>query len=93
MEKEKPKFRVQDVHTGHTLFECSIADSEKAYGFAAEMEEMGLDVQVIAPTLTDTLSSSLGLSNEQRAELEKTLEEEIESHGSCCFEESDSTKH
>src|SRR5687768_16030130 len=88
MEKEKPKIRVQDVQTGQTLLECSIAESERAYEVAAQMEEMGLDVRVAAPTLNDTLSSSLGLSHEEKAQLEQSLEEEMESHeSSCCFED------
>jgi basic membrane lipoprotein Med (substrate-binding protein (PBP1-ABC) superfamily) len=93
MEKEMPKIRVVDNHTGQSLFECSVEESEKAYTFAAQMEEMGLDVIVESPTLTDTLSVSLGLSLEQRAAYLKSMDEEIENHeGSCCFEEKDSSK-
>jgi hypothetical protein len=88
-----PKIRVVDNHTGQCLFEFSVEESEKAYTFAAQMEEMGLDVIVESPTLTDTLSVSLGLSLEQRAAYLKSMDEEIENHeGSCCFEEKDSSK-
>lgn len=88
MEKEKSKILVRDVQTKATLFECSIQESEKAYQFAAEMEELGLDIEVIAPTLTDTLSNSLGLSAEQKATYKESMEEEMEHHeGSCCFED------
>lgn len=73
--------------------ECPVTESEKAYAFAAEMEEMGLEIEVISPTLTDTLSESLGLTKEQLQEYKNSMEEEIEAHeGSCCFEESDSEK-
>lgn len=99
MEKETPstsKIRVIDQHTGQTLFECALDQSEKAYQFAAQMEEMGLDIKVVAPTLGDTLSQSLGLNNEEQRAYRDSLEEEIDQHeGSCCFEESkpDQLKH
>lgn len=94
MEKEKSKILVRDVLTKATLFECSISESEKAYQFAAEMEELGLDIEVLAPTLTDTLSNSLGLSAEQKATYQQSMEDEIEQHdGSCCFEDADKKIH
>lgn len=93
MEKEKSKIIVRDVHTQQTLFECSMNEAEKAYAFAAEMEEMGLDIEVINPTLSETLSKSLGLSKEQLQEYKESMEEEMEHHeGSCCFKENDSEK-
>jgi tRNA A-37 threonylcarbamoyl transferase component Bud32 len=93
MEKEKSKIIVRDIHTQQTLFECSVNESEKAYQFAAEMEEMGLDIEVVSPTLSETLSKSLGLSREQLQEYKESMEEEMEQHeGSCCFEENDPEK-
>lgn len=89
MEKSKPKILVRDVQTQAVLFECAIEESEKAYQFAAEMEEMGLDIEVVSPTLGETLSNSLGLSKEAQEKYKESLEEEMDSHeGSCCFEES-----
>lgn len=86
MEKVRPKIKVRDVVTKQVLFECEVTESEKAYQFAAEMEEMGLDIEVVAPTLGETLSSSLGLSQEQQEAYKQSLEEEMEEHdGSCCF--------
>lgn len=88
MEKSKPKILVRDVQTKQVLFECAINESEQAYQFAAEMEEMGLDIEVVSPTLGETLSNSLGLTQEQQQTYKDSLEEEMDSHeGSCCFEE------
>lgn len=88
MEKEKLKIKVQDVQTGQTLYECPLNESEKAYSFAAKMEAMGLDIRVIHPTLSDTLSTSLGLTQEQKNEYQESMEEEMEHHeGSCCFKD------
>jgi hypothetical protein len=94
MEKEKSKILVRDLHGQQTLFECPIQEAEKAWKFAAEMEEMGIEVEVISPTLSETLSTSLGLSAQQLAEYKQSMEEEIEHHdgGSCCFEKDDDTK-
>ena len=93
MEKSKTKIRVIDIQTEQTLFECDLHESEKAYQFAAEMEEMGLDIKVISPTLGETLSNSLGLSREQQQEYAESMEEEIHSHeGSCCFKDDEKSK-
>lgn len=90
MEKEKPKILVRDVQTQQVLFECAITESEKAWQFAAEMEEMGLDIEVISPTLSETLSNSLGLTNEELQAYKESMEEEMEHHdGSCCFTKDD----
>jgi tRNA A-37 threonylcarbamoyl transferase component Bud32 len=94
MEKSRPKILVRDVQTQQVLFECSIDQAETAGKFAAEMEEMGLDIEVITPTLTDTLSSSLGLSREALEEYKQSMEEEMEDHeGSCCFKDPSDKVH
>ena len=94
MEKEIPKIRVVETETRQVLFECAIDDSEKAYQFAASMEEMGLSIEVLHPTLSDTLTQSLGLSNEDRQKYEASMIEEIEEHdGGCCFKDADKKFH
>jgi hypothetical protein len=95
MEKETLKVRVLDLETKQVLFECPIAEAGKAYAFAATMEQMGLSIEVVNPTLAQTLSNSLGLSNTEVAAYEQSLEEEMDQHeGSCCFEEDVNTfKH
>lgn len=94
MEKEKSKILVRDVQTQQVLFECGINESEKAWQYAAEMEEMGLDIEVVIPTLGETLSNSLGLSREDLETYKQSLEEEMESHdgGSCCFKSPEDEK-
>jgi hypothetical protein len=93
MQKEKSKIQVQDTQTQQVLFECAINESEKAYQFAAEMEELGLDVRVISPTLSETLTESLGLSQQELRQYQESMEEEIDQHeGSCCFEDLSSDK-
>lgn len=88
MVKEKSKIQVREVQSGAVLFECPVEEAQKAYAFAAEMETLGLDIKLISPTLTETLSESLGLSREAQEKYKQSMEEEIEAHeGSCCFED------
>lgn len=94
MEKEISKIRVVDTDTRQVLFECGLTEAEKAYQFAASMEEMGVSVDVLNPTLSETLTDSLGLSNEDRRAYEESMAEELEHHeGSCCFEDADKKVH
>lgn len=93
MKKDMPKIQVLDIQTEQVLFECEIDQAEKAYAFAAEMEEMGLDIKVVNPTLADTLSSSLGLTGRALADYRESVEDEMEDHdGSCCVAKDDSDK-
>jgi predicted TIM-barrel fold metal-dependent hydrolase len=62
------------------LFETSFDDIEKAYSFALQMEEEGLDIGIIAPGLPETLLRTLHGSNEVILEFKKSLEDEINSH-------------
>ena len=83
------KVKVVDVHSQEVLFECPISKSEDAYKFAAEMEEMGLEVSINSPGVTETLCDSLGIEREARALYEESVVAEIEDHidddhESCC---------
>jgi len=69
-----------DRLTGSVLFECSIEDMDSAYAKAEEYEEMGLDIELKAPSMPETLIRSLGATDESVAELNKGIEEEIASH-------------
>lgn len=95
MKKEMTKIQVVETEDHQVLFECAVHESEKAYSFAAEMDNMGISVKVISPTLSQTLSDSLGLSREELARYEASMEEEMEHHeGSCCFKDTPTeTKH
>ncbi len=88
MEKEKPKIQVIDRETQQILFECKLEESAKAYQFAAEMEQMGLDLKIIHPTLAQTLTNSLGLSHDEEVSYQESMTQELEDHdGSCCFKD------
>lgn len=79
---KKSKVIVKDSED-QVLFECSLKDREKAFRYAKEMEELGIDVNVIEPSLPETLATSLGMKEDEVEEFRKTIDEEIESHGCC----------
>lgn len=72
--------KLLDKQTGSILFECPIEDIEKAYSKAEEFEEMGLDIEMKAPSMPETLIRSLGASEENIEALKRGIDDEIESH-------------
>lgn len=74
------RVQVIDKISGLILFETSMECIDQAYLKASEYEEMGLDVKVNAPGLTESLISSLGASEEEITAYKSSLEEEINSH-------------
>ena len=81
------KAKVIEKNSGETLFECSVDDIDKAYQYALEMEEIGLDIEVVSPSAPETLAKVLGASDQELQKLQTVLKEEIEDHepDSCCF--------
>ena len=74
------RVQVKDILSEQILFECDISDIEKAYQKAREFEEMGLDIKVVAPGLTETLISSLGANQEEIEKYKLGLEAEVDDH-------------
>ena len=72
--------KVIDVLSGTTLFETSIERIEDAYSYATQMEDAGLDIQVVAPGLAETLIKSLGASDQEISDYKQTLDDEIADH-------------
>lgn len=83
------KVKIIDIQSQETLFECSVDEMESAYQQAAIYEEMGLDVKIIAPSITQTLTNTLGLTHDEEEEYQNSVVAEMEDHdGSCCAEPS-----
>jgi len=72
--------RVIDSLSKTVLFETTIEKISDAYSFATQMEEAGLDIEVIAPGLAETLIHSLGASSEEINEYKQGLQDEIDNH-------------
>ena len=79
------KVKVIAAETDEVLFETDIENIENAYEYAAQMDEIGIAVRLVAPTIADTLSTSLGLTVEENEKLQTSIIQELEDHdGSCC---------
>ena len=79
---KKSKVMVMDSE-GQSLFECSLKDREKAFEYARQMEELGIEVSIFEPSLPETLATSLGMKEEEVDQFRKTIDDEIDSHGCC----------
>lgn len=62
------------------LYEFPVDQVEAAYAKAKELEEMGIDVTLDAPSLPETLGDTLGMTSQDKKTLRAEIEEEIESH-------------
>lgn len=74
------RVQVIDQISGQVLFECSVEQIDQAYIRAHEYENMGIDIQVKAPGLTETLINSLGATAEELKDYKESLDDEINSH-------------
>ncbi len=92
MMKTNLKVKVIDIHTKECLFECSVEDTEKAFVYAASLEEMGLAVEVITPNIADTFSF---LVNRKGGDSDNGEEDEECKDGSCAstYSSIDRDKH
>ena len=77
--------RVIDSLSGTSLFETSIDKIDEAYAFAAQMEEAGLDIEVVAPGLAETLIRSLGANDGEIEAYRQGLQDEIDEHDDSDF--------
>lgn len=70
------------------LLQVDMDNIHKAYTFIHDMNEMGVEVELIVPTTAETLAHSLGASTEEQKKLKKELHDEIDSHNaedSCTY--------
>lgn len=67
------------------LASYSLEEREKAFSYAAQLEEMGIEISIQEPSLPETLLVSLGATKSETDELKKEILEEIESHESDCI--------
>jgi hypothetical protein len=81
------KIKVIETNSQEIMKEFELDQSEQAYHYAEEMEQLGLDVIVKKPTITQTLAHNLGADEQKLSELAAELEHEIDEHQSiegCC---------
>ena len=80
------KIKVYEINTEETLQTFESHETEKAYEYARQMEEMGIEVKVKIPSINHTLADSLGMGSEDLENLTVAIDKEIDSHNSCCVE-------
>ena len=66
--------KVIEIQEGKVLFECNMEEIQLAYDQAAVFEEMGLDIEVLAPSAPETLAMALGSSKEDLEHLKDSIE-------------------
>lgn len=71
---------VIDALSRTTLYETSIEKIADAYAFAAQMEEHGLELEIITPGLAETLIRALGANEEELKTYRNSLNQEIDEH-------------
>lgn len=80
--------KVIATDTNEVLFETELNNISKAYEYASSMEQLGIDIKVVSPTLTETLVNSLGLNLDDQQKYSQSVKDELHDHdGSCCSEE------
>jgi len=72
--------QIIDKNTENILFECSVDSIEQAYKQAQSFEEMGLEVHIQAPSITQTLAHSLGKTGQELKDYNDSVEHEMDDH-------------
>jgi len=90
MSDEVMKIQVIDKQSLQLLKSFDLNSEDSAYQFSVEMEKLGLEVDIVLPSVIHQLAQSLGKKGEELKELDESLNEEIEEHPSCmnCPEQS-----
>ena len=74
------KIQIYEVQTETILQEFEFSDFEKAQKYALEMENLGLEIKLKAPSLPETLARELGASKSDLNSLKDVIDAELESH-------------
>jgi len=84
MSNDQKNILIQTID-GQTLARYSYDQREKAFSYAEELENMGIEVTLSSPSLPESLLISLGANTKEREHLKNEIEEEIDSHAdNCC---------
>ncbi len=74
------QIKIIDNSTNEVLYSYCFEESERAHHKATELEEMGLDISVHIPTVTDTLCDSIGITRDEKEDYEQSIVSEIDDH-------------
>lgn len=86
------KIKIYEFNTNELLASFEYDQTEQAYAYAKQMEELGIEIRMDIPSVNHSLGESLGMSESELATLSAAMDEEIASHGVCCGEEKETTE-
>ena len=72
--------KVVEPRSGEVLLQCGVEEEALAYQFAREMEQMGVEVKIIAPSVSQTLASGLGVNAKEWQGYQRSMDQEIADH-------------
>ena len=72
--------KVIDKLEGQTILECPVEEQDKAFEYAKQMEELGLDVKIDSPSVPESLARVLGAREQEIQNLRHEIDKEIDSH-------------
>ena len=76
---EKNTVKVMDSE-GNLLFSCPLEEKDRAHAYCCQLESMGVEAVLEAPTLPESLAFSLGMAEEERGKLAESVDFEIAEH-------------
>ena len=74
------KIKLIDTSSQELIQEFPMDQVDQAYAMAEQLEAAGASFELKIPSVTDTLVSSLGMPDADKAEYEESIKEEIEGH-------------
>lgn len=78
MSDSKP-IKIKDA-SGEILASYSLEDRDRAFEYAQTLEEMGLDISIVEPSLPESLILSLGANDQDTEILRREIDQEIDEH-------------
>jgi len=72
--------RVIEIQSGETLGSFEQGEWDAAHKLATELEGMGIDTKIVAPSLPESLAINLGAGPEELESLRNEMDDEIDSH-------------
>lgn len=76
--------QIIDKLSEQVLFKGSFFEIEKAYKKAQEYEDLGLDIEVVVPGISEQLARELGANEDDLSKLREIIHHEVESHEDTC---------
>lgn len=77
-------FEIRDSLSQQVLYSGDLENIDLIYKKASEYEDMGLDIEIVSPGISEQLARELGASEEDLEKLREVISHEIDSHDDTC---------